>query len=170
MFLNYTDINSKKIVNKKSKKLEEKLNKLHIDKYGQSRWIGNEDWIINYHRNWLQPVSLPPEVVDIVSLCPKFNVKLNVLSKNDIVYTIKNLESKLSVIDIGNNVKNEIRSVITNNTRQNLKNKIALSYTEKLFEHNLKMTKLFIKNNKDNIFFTKADKGNVTVCMKVDAY
>ena len=60
--------------------------------------------------------------------------------------------------------------MITSIISQNLKNKAALPYKDKIFEHNLKLTKAFIKNHKEKIFFTKADKGNVTVCMKVDEY
>ena len=142
--------------------LEKKLNKLHSEKYGQARRFGNEDWIIN-----LSDVLLPPKVVDMVSLGPKLNVKSNILYKNDIVDTIKNVESKLGIIDIDNNVKNDIRAVITKNIRQNLKNKVDLSHTEKIFEENVKITKLVLKNQKekDKVFFTKVDKGNVTVCI-----
>ena len=60
----------------------------------------------------------------------KFNVKSNVLYKNDIVDTIKNIESKLGILEIDNNVKNKIRSVITSNISQNLKNKAALPYIQ----------------------------------------
>ena len=73
-------------------------------------------------------------------------------------------------MEIDNDVKNEIRTVITKNIRQNLKNKVSLTYADEIFGYNLKTTKLFIENNKDTIFFTKSDKGNVTVCISVDAY
>ena len=57
--------------NKKSKNLHKKLNKLYSDEYGELRWVGNEDWIINS-----SDVPLPPEVVDIVSLGPMINIKM----------------------------------------------------------------------------------------------
>ena len=84
--------------------------------------------------------------------------------------TIKNIESKLGILKIDSNVKNEIRSVVTSNISRNLKSKVALTPKDKLFEQNLKLTKAFIKNHKEKIFFAKADEGNVTVCMKVDEY
>ena len=75
-----------------------KLKILYQEKYGQR--VRNEDSIINSSN-----VPLPPEVVEIVSLGPKFNVKSNFLSKIDIVDSIRNLESPLSIIEIDNNVK-----------------------------------------------------------------
>ena len=46
-FFDYTERKSKKIFNNKSKKLDKKLNKFYLDKYGESRWVCYEDWIIN---------------------------------------------------------------------------------------------------------------------------
>ena len=100
-----------------------------------------EEWIINTSN-----VLLPPEVVDIVSLGLKFNVKSNFRKKSDIVDTMKNLQSQWIIAVIDNNVNNTIRTVITTNISQNFKNKVPLTYTDNIFNYNLKTTKLFIKN------------------------
>ena len=47
--------------------------------------------------------DVPLSLEIVVSLGPKFYVKSNILYINDIVDTIKNLESKLSIVDIDNN-------------------------------------------------------------------
>ena len=67
---------------------------------------------------------MPPVVVDIVSLGPKFNVKSNFLSKNDIIDTLKTLVSQLNIVEIDSNVKYKLRTVISKNISQNLKIKV----------------------------------------------
>ena len=111
---------------------------------------------------------MPPEVLDVVSLGPNFNVKSG-LKENDIVVTIKNLESLLNRLEIDPEEKQSIRSSIVHTLKYNLKNKIRRSPTERQLSSKLVQTHAFLKNN-PNIFITKADKGNITVCLKKTEY
>lgn len=104
------------------------------------------------------------EIIEVASLGPKFNLK-TCFNESDAVTTIKNVENQLNRFNNLNLFqKNNIRSTITQSILYNLKNKPSLNKFVKQLDRNLKSTKKFLKNNND-IFFTKADKGNVTVCL-----
>ena len=69
--------------------------------------------------------------------------------------------------------KNEIDEKIRRSTlcviNKSLHNTEHISYTDKILENKIKKTNKFLKDNKE-IFFTKADKGNVTVAIKKTEY
>ena len=103
-----------------------------------------------------------------MSLGKKYNVESE-LSKTDILTTIKDVESNLKNLDLHNDVKNEIRENLTSVTSNNHKRSVHISHQEKLFSTNLTKTKSYLKHN-PNIFFTHADKGNLTICINVLDY
>ena len=100
-----------------------------------------------------------------MSLGQKYNVKSEI-SKTDILTTIKNVESSLKTVDLHINIKNEIRENLSTVMSHNQKRNVHITHQDKLFARDLVRTKSFLKHNQ-NIFFTHADKGNLTVCMNV---
>ena len=92
-----------------------------------------------------------------------FNVDLDI-NHNDIVTSIKNLEHELNNIDFPNSTKNEIRSDICKILHSTYKKSSHVTYENRVFLKKINETKLFLKHNKD-LFFTHADKGNITVCL-----
>ena len=91
------------------------------------------------------------------------------MSFNDVVSTVKNLESGLNSLNLDNDTITEIREGIVDNITRHSKKSIHISESDREFAKNLVHTKTFLKNNND-IFFTKADKGNLTVCMNISDY
>ena len=79
------------------------------------------------------------------------------------------MENCLQSLDINHTIKNDIREKITNNINMTLKKVNHISNEEKSFTNKLNTTKTFLKNNR-NILFTRADKGNVTVCLNKSDY
>ena len=116
----------------------------------------------------LSYVQLPSEVIDTVSLGSNFSVPSKI-SKQQIIDIVKNVETSLQLLDINNDVKNEIREITTKNVNNFIKKEFHISKEDKKISKNLKITKKFLNDNPD-IFFTKADKGNVTVCLKKSEY
>ena len=66
-------------------------------------------------------------------------------------------------------IKNDIREKVTENLNWTLKKQTQISTEERNFTKKLIATNKFLKNN-PNIMFTKADKGNVTVCLNKSDY
>ncbi|XP_023313828.1 uncharacterized protein LOC111693448 [Trichogramma pretiosum] len=114
-----------------------------------------KNWLIN-----LTKTEIPAEVADILSRGPKFNVPSQWCTRNA-VETVKNLESCISA--------NDIRCTVLENFKRTASNKNHFNRFD--YETHIKMrqARSFLKNNK-HLFFTKADKGNATVCMQVDDY
>ena len=61
--------------------------------------------------------------------------------------------------------KTTIRSKITRYLQKSTNTEVHIPYTDKIIAQKIKLTKNFLRAH-DDIFFTKADKGNVTVCLK----
>ena len=72
-------------------------------------------------------------------------------------------------LDINSDLKNEIREKVTNNIMHNFNKGTHISMEDRNFASKLKVTKQFLKNN-PNIFFTNADEGNLTLCLKKLTY
>ena len=121
--------------------------------------------------NWLKNLSdtqVPPDVIDIVSLGPNFS-HTRLVSKNDVLSSIKNIEQRLYSLDVEMSIKNDIRKEVTENLNWTLKKQTQISTEERNFTKKLIATKKLLKNN-PNIMSTKADKGNVTVCLNKSDY
>ena len=116
----------------------------------------------------LSEVHLPPEVIDTVLLGSNFSVSSKI-SKQQIIDIVKNVETWLQLLDINNDVKNEIREITTKNVNNFIKKEFHISKEDKTISKNLEITKKFLNDSPD-IFFTKANKGNVTVCVKKSEY
>ena len=125
--------------------------------------LKKDDWVKNFTET-----IIPNEVIDIVSLGPDHSVSYK-FSKQNVIDTIKNLEPSLLSLDIQENLKNEIREKVTCNINNNLKKQYHISNEDRIFSKKLKTTKIFFFNYPD-IFFTNADKGNVTVCLQKSTY
>ena len=102
-------------------------------------------------------------MIDIVSLGPNFSHTRRV-SKDDVLSLIKNIEQRLYSLDVEISIKNDIREKVTENLNWTLKIQTQISTEERNFTKKLIATNKFLKNN-PNIMFTKADNGNVTVCL-----
>ena len=116
----------------------------------------------------LSEVQLPSEVIDTVSLGSNFSVPSKI-SEQQIIDIVKNVETSLQLWDINNDVTNEIRKITPKNVNNFIKKEFHISKEDNKISKNLKITKKFLNDNPD-IFFTKADKGNVTVCLKRSEY
>lgn len=79
------------------------------------------------------------------------------------------MESSLSLLDISDDSKNKLGTKFSNVFINNLNKKEHISYQDRIFSKKLKSTKNFLKDN-PNLFFTSADKGNVTVCLEKNTY
>uniref|UniRef100_A0ABD2W8E4 Reverse transcriptase domain-containing protein n=1 Tax=Trichogramma kaykai TaxID=54128 RepID=A0ABD2W8E4_9HYME len=152
------------IFNKALTSLKEKFTKLRTNRRNTSQATTKQDWLIN-----LTNTPMPKEFVDIVSLGPKFKLPTN-WRKSNVVDTIKNVESCISQLRLEEtDVQNDIRNIVVNNLKSSTKNMMNVSKSDQLLNDKLQQTRDFLKDNK-HLFFTKADKGNVTVCMEVDEY
>ena len=145
-----------------NEKHQKKFDLLSISKY-RGRKTNKDSWFRN-----LSDLQIPSDVVDIVSLGPNDSVPQKI-SKQDVIDTIKNVESSLLSLDINSDLKNEIREKVTNNIMHNFNKDTHISMKDRNFANKLKVTKQFLKNNPD-IVFANADKGNLTVCLKKSTY
>ena len=142
---------------------------------------------IEIRNKWFKNISnmeIPKEVQELVSLGDKFSFKTNKFEKTERFEIVKNIESKLNFILKLNegikkaedkvpesrldNIRQKTIDIITvqNDTHKKTKH---LDYIEKRNLNNLEMTNKFMEENKD-IFFTKADKGNMTVAVNWTDY
>lgn len=129
-------------------------------------------------QNWFKNLSsneIPNEIIQIVSLGQKFNLNKN-LDEKSIINIIKNVEHLIErdgYSDQDGHFSNtdieDIRNIIIRNILNNMNKTRHISYIEKVFEHQVNMCRKFLKNN-PNIFFTMADKGNVTVALDREEY
>ena len=91
------------------------------------------------------------------------------MTKSDSVLTVKNLEYSLRKIEVGHTIKNNIRESVTNALINEMGKVRHISSQDREFSKKLVDTNNFLKQN-SNVFFTRADKGNLTVCMNKTDY
>ena len=164
-FLKFTEIKSRNIYNNTVDKLQKKFFNLIKNQRSNNRHQLNRDnWIKN-----ISDVQIPDDVIDVASLGPKFNVPKIDLSSRDVLTSIKNIEYALDSINIDKNIVDDIRESFVGALEQSAKKVDHIPQSDRDFAKKLSNTKLFLKNN-NNIFFTRADKGNLTVCMNVSDY
>ena len=107
--------------------------------------------------------TIPEDVINVISLGQKYSYSNN-FDKNTTTQLIKNIEQLLDITQFNTEIKNDIRKIITTNIKSHNKKIKHISYEERLFAQRLRITKSFLRENK-NIFFTFADKGNITVAI-----
>ena len=114
---------------------------------------------------------IPDSVKEVVSLGPNFNLKNSqtITHKKDILVSMKNIEHSISNLDFDNKIKDNLRSNIVDSIISCSKNKAHVPHNEKILTQKYLETKKFINDN-PHLFFTRSDKGNVTVCLKTDDY
>ena len=156
-FFHLSNLKFNSILQKCNEKHKKKFDSLSTGKYHCAK-INKHGWFRK-----LSDLQIPSEVIDIVSLGPNYSPSQKI-SKQDIIDTIKKVESSLLFLEINNNLKNEIREKVVNNIMHNFNKDTHISMEDENFA-NLKITKQFLKNNPD-ILFTNADKGNLIVWLK----
>ena len=149
--------------------IESKHNKIHKNKFSYlipsttTSSFNKSDWVKNF-----SDTDIPNNVIDVVSMGPNYSQN-NFVSNNDILFTVKNVESALFNLNVENHEKDKIRRNICNIINNQKIKKSHIPLQDRLFARKLKDTKCFLKSN-NNIFFTRADKGNVTVCLNKSSY
>ena len=130
------------IVQKCNEKYQNKFELLSTSKYHR-RKTNKDSWFRN-----LFDIQIPSDVVDIVSLGPNYSAPQKI-SKQHVIDTIKNIESSFLSLDINSDLKNEIREKVTNNIMHNFNKDTHISMEDRNFANKLKVTKQFLKNNRD---------------------
>ena len=157
-FFAFTDQKSKRILNKHEKILKRKFDFLFNKMLEYSESIVPKQFFKN-----LTDTQIPNQVIDVVSLGPKFSIRENT-SKKDIIDTVKNVEISLRDSEVPSALKSEIREKVSSNLRSGFRQQKHMTTNDRNLNIKLRETKKFIKNNPD-IMFTTSDKGNVTVCL-----
>jgi len=123
-------------------------------------------WIINYSSK-----EIPDYVSNILSLGERFALPINVNDSRDRLDTtlgiVKNFEA--SIYKFPEMCVDKIRAMVVNSLNRNLYRYKLLNYLDAHIHKEFIKCKKFLKNN-DDIFVTKADKGQVTVVMDKSAY
>lgn len=131
----------------------------------------------NAQSNWflnLSSFDIPDDVTHVMSLGRNFkfcdvNNYNNISLNNDIDY-IKSVENLITTYDLNEEISNDIRNSLINNLRYHNNNSPRhINIYDRIFSKNLSNAKSFVKSH-DNIIFTVADKGNVTVALDRTEY
>ena len=163
-FFKLTTEKSKQIYRQCSHKHKVKFNRLYtISNNNDNEYNTNTEWIKN-----LTNIDIPNNVKEIVSLGQNHSVPTH-MNTDTAVNIIKNVEFTLSKHEIDNTFKNRIRKEVVHNINKELKTKKRESKDTVIFKKKVRETEKFLKDH-ETIFFTKADKGNTTVCMYKDEY
>ena len=117
-------------------------------------------WLIN-----LTDHVFPKYVTDTLSLGEKFNFSID-FDYKQVFEFFKCLEN---TIYLNKNADNKLRNDVLHIINSHVKNKPHISYSDKVINNNILLTKKFLKQN-PNVFFTKADKGNATVAIEHNVY
>lgn len=163
-FFDFTNNKCTRIFNSKIQNLHKKFD-FCLRSAPNIQIKGKSDWVKN-----LSSISLPQEVIDVISLGPKFNIPSSDITNNDILTSVKNLETGLSRTDLDLDTKNDIRQFLVNTYSCKKGSSKHIPLAEREFSKKLSITKSFLKNNSDSLLITRADKGNLTVCMSKSDY
>jgi len=121
----------------------------------------NQKWVLN-----ISSKTIPEHVMNFLSLGEKFALPLNVNNSRDRLDTtlaiVKNFEA--SSQKIPERVVDKVRSSLVNILKKNLQNNKHVNYIDARLQKEYIVCNRFLRNN-DDIFVTKADKGQVTVIM-----
>jgi len=169
---NFYDFNNNKFRHYNSRvsvKLKNKFNKINsfqnLD-YKNFFNTDNSKWVVNNCSK-----AIPESVINFLNLGEKFAVPINVNDNKDRMDTalmfVKNFEA--SSHKFPERVVDKVRSLIVNSLSVNLYGNKHLKHIDAHILKEYINCKKFLKNNND-IFVTKADKGQVTVFMDKSEY
>jgi len=158
---------------KYNREIKEKLvNKFNKIRSYQNTYYNNffnmdkSKWIINYSSK-----EIPDYVKNILSLGERFALPINVNDSKDRLDTVlgivKNFEA--SIFKFPEQCADKLRAMVVNSLNRNLYRDKHFNYFDAHIHKEFVKCKNFLKNNED-IFVTKADKGQVTVIMDKNAY
>ena len=115
----------------------------------------------------LTNIEIPPQIVNFVSLGPKFTQKC-IMDKSLAIESIKNVEYFLNSHEFPSDIKTNIRCSVIEETKSALTRTEHISKENRLFSKTLGLIKQFCNDKK--ILFTHANKGSSTVAMNVIDY
>ncbi|XP_043467539.1 protein dopey homolog PFC0245c-like [Leptopilina heterotoma] len=122
---------------------------------------------MNSQSNWFLNLSnsvVPDNVANVISLGNNFKFDDKKQLNTSINY-IKSVETFINNYNLNNELSNDIRNKLITNLRSHVKsNSKHINVNDLIYSKQLNNAKLFVKNHSE-IFFTIADKGNVTVAM-----
>jgi len=169
---NFFDSNKNKINNFNLKTKVKLIKKFNMLKYRQDNSykkffeFDNTKWIINNCST-----QIPKNISRILSLGESFGLPIDIKNKNDskdiTLSVIKNFEA--SSYKFPENSLEKMRAMVVNSLNKNLYGCKHLSYIEAHILREVHKCKKFLKNN-DDVFVTKADKGQITVTMDKATY
>lgn len=169
---NFFIYNSEKIFkhnNETKSKLMDKFNRSLTKQnlyYNSFLNTDRSKWIINISNK-----QIPDRITNFLSLGDRFGLPFNNKNKNDrLVSTlevIKNFECYSQKIP--QDIMDESRGRIADALKRFLVKKPHVNYMDRLISDDFVYCKKFLRDNED-IFVTKADKGQVTVVMDKNAY
>jgi len=161
MFRKYNTISKRKLI-KKFNKIKSVQNAEHNNFFN----FDNSKWVVNNCSK-----IIPKPVKKFLSLSEKFALPLNVKDSKDKIDTtldcVKNFEA--SCHKIPEKVIDKVRSSFVNSLKKNLNSNKHLNYIDTQIYKEYLNCKKFVKNN-DDIFVTRANKGQVTVIMDKNVY
>jgi len=169
---NFFESNINKINNCKFKtkvNLKNKFNRLksrQLDSYKKFLEFDNSKWIINNCS-----IEIPENISRILSLGERFGLPVNANDKKDCkditLSVIKNFET--STYKFPEKSLEKIRAMVVNSLNKHLYTSKHLNYLDAHILREFNKCKKFLKNN-DEVFVTRADKGQITVTMDRDKY
>jgi len=153
-----------KIREKHSKKFDRQIEKLNLtENKNNHENQKRRDWFKN-----LTEYQIPDNVIDIVSLGPKFSPP-HEINRNIITDYIKNIENFINTHNVNEKLANIVRNDLIDNINNNTRKTKHINVKDRMFAQKLNETKYFLKNHKD-LIFTQADKGNTTVAISKKDY
>lgn len=121
----------------------------------------NKKWLVN-----LTSVDVPEEVVNLLSLGPKFNLPVDA-HNFDLKRLLMYLENIIN--ELKTDTKNVVRGKITNIITNYMGTGRTCDGLHSILRNYLKKTKIFLKDN-PSVMITKADKGSTTVIIDKTDY
>jgi len=169
---NFFESNKNKFNNCKFKtkvKLINKYNRLkyqQLDSYKKFFEFDNSKWIINNCS-----IEIPENISRILSLGERFGLPVNANDKKDCkditLSVIKNFET--STYKFPEKSLEKTRAMFVNSLNKHLYSSKHLNYIDAYILREVNKCKKFLKNN-DEVFVTRADKGQITVTMDKEKY
>jgi len=167
LLTNFFESNKNRIQNYNNEIKMKLINKFDRIRTQQNSFYDNffkidmSKWVINVCSK-----KIPEHVIKIVGLGDRFGVPINFNDSKDrldiALDVIKNFEA--SSFKFPERLVDKVRSMVVNSLRCNLYSNKHLNYFDTHIHNEFVKCKKFLKNNQD-IFVTKADKGQVTVIM-----
>jgi len=150
-----------KLINKLNK-----INRLQNEVFNNFLNIDKSKWIIN-----LSNSKIPDNINSMLSLGDKFALPINIKDHDDCrdaaLGIIKNFET--SSYKFPENSLDNLRTIMVKLIEKHLSNNKHIKYFDSYLLKQFSLCKKFLKEN-DELFVTKADKGQVTVIIEKQTY